>query len=189
MEEFERWASSPLWDDEPTQNRYVHPLSIDPHRAKEEGWRLAVGNPPDETYELGCYICAKSPQSHLGPFRHAIDFLVPDGTPVLAAADGKVVEVQEHSTKWGPTSEYRDCLNYLTIAHTNGEFSQYCHIAPQSVAQNSIAIGSAVKKGQQVATVGKTGWTDRDHLHFVVFRGAKNESPFSFKSLKIKFGG
>lgn len=163
MEEFEKWAASPLWDDEPAKGQYIYPLLIDPKEAKEAGWKLAVGNPPDETYELDCYVCAKSPHSHLGPFRHAIDFLVPDGTPVLAAADGRVVEVQEHSTEWGTTSAFRDKLNYLTIAHPNGEFSQYCHLAPKSVSQGGIAVGSEVKRGQPIAIVGKTGWTDRDH--------------------------
>ncbi len=187
MEEFQRWAGSSLWDEEKSRNKYAYPLSIEPVKAKKEGWRLATGNPIDETYELDCFVCAKSPQSHLGPFRWAIDFLVPDGTPVLAALDGKVVEVQEHSTQWGPTSEYRDMLNYTTIAHVNGEFSQYCHLASQSVKESGIAVGSLVKCGQQIAIVGKTGWTDRDHLHFVVFRGAKNESPFTFKSPRIQF--
>lgn len=187
MEDFQRWANSPLWDDESSQAAYIYPLSIEPARAKVEGQRLSVGNPPDETYELGCYVCAKSPESHLGPFRWAIDFLVPDGTPILAALDGRVIEVQEHSASWGPSSEYRDLLNYITLAHANGEFTQYCHVATHSVTESRVRVGSSVKQGQQIGLVGKTGWTDRDHLHFIVFRGAKNESPFTFKSLKIQF--
>ncbi len=187
MDDIKRWATSPLWDEEPTRNRYIFPLAIDPNRAKKEGWRLAVGNPPDETYELQCFVCAKSPQSHIGPYRWAIDFLVPDGTPVCAAQAGRIVEVQEHSTKWGPTSEYRDMLNYVTLEHVNGEYSQYCHLAPQSVKRRGLKLGNSVKQGQQIATVGKTGWTDRDHLHFIVFRGAQNESPFVIKSLKVVF--
>ncbi len=187
MDDLERWASSPLWDNEPTQNHYTYPLLIEEKKAKEEGLRLAVGNPPDETYELNCFVCAASPESHVGPYRHSIDFLVPDGTPVVATLDGRVVEIQQQSNEWGPTSKHRDLLNYITIEHKNGEFSQYCHLAQWSVKQSGVALGSRVKQGQQIAIVGKTGWTDRDHLHFVVFRGSKNESPFTFKSLKVQF--
>ncbi len=187
MDDLEKWADSPLWDDGETKGKYVYPLSIFFDDARKKGEQLAAGIPVDETYRRGPFVCAKSPASHLGPFKHAVDFLVPDGTGVLAAADGTIVEVEEWSNSWGPTSEYRDHLNYLTIKHDNGEFSQYCHLARQSVARASLTIGSRVKQGQHVAEVAKTGWTDRDHLHFVVFRSAQNESPFTFKSLRVRF--
>jgi murein DD-endopeptidase MepM/ murein hydrolase activator NlpD len=50
-------------------------------------------------------------------------------------------------------------------------------------------IGSIVKTGQPIGFVGKTGWTDRDHLHFIVFRLEKDnpENSFGFRSLEIKF--
>ncbi len=187
MEELERWALSPLWDEEPTKNVYAYPLLVSPDYAQTEGRRLAVGLPAEEVYELGPFVCASSPESHRGPFLWARDFLIPDSTTVHAAEDGIIVEVQELSTAWGPTSEYRDMLNYLTISHKKGEFSQYCHLAPDSVTESGLAVGMEVKRGQAIAKVGKTGWTDRDHLHFIVFRGAKNESSFPFKSLKIIF--
>ena len=85
----------------------------------------------------------------------------------------------------GDDPEFRDQLNYLTIRHENGEFSQYCHLAKGSVSAMGLRKGSIVQQGQQIATVGKTGWTDRDHLHFVVFRADSNK--FGFKSLKVRF--
>lgn len=187
MEDLAKWTDSPLWDDEPTKNHYQYPIALGTTEARVHGRRLAEGIPPEQVYELGGFVCAMSPESHQGPYRHAIDFLVPDGTPVFAALDGKVIEVQQHSASWGPTSAHRDTLNYLTIEHVSGEHSQYCHLAPFSVRQSGVTIGTKVKRGQQIALVGKTGWTDRDHLHFIVFKSAKNESPFSFKSLNIKF--
>ena len=73
----------------------------------------------------------------------------------------------------------------MTIEHPNGEFSQYCHLAKEAAARLGISPGTPVRKGQEIATVGKTGWTERDHLHVVVFRPDNN--PFGFKSHKIKF--
>ena len=110
-----------------------------------------------------------------------------DGTEVLASASGIVTEIQESSDKWGDDIKYRDYLNYVTIQHANGEFSQYCHLLQWSVRESGILIGSQVEQGQVIAKVGKTGLTDRDHLHFIVFRGFRNESPFQFKSLVPQF--
>jgi murein DD-endopeptidase MepM/ murein hydrolase activator NlpD len=174
------------WSGEASKNCYAYPLQIDSSIAKQEGLRLAIGISSNETYHLESFVCARSPQSHIGPFKYAIDFLVPDGTPVIAAYDGEVTEIQEHSDSWGETSEYRDRLNYITIQHENGEFSQYCHLAKDSVSKSGIHLGSRVTRGQQIALVGKTGWTDRDHLHFIVFKLEKSNR-FGFKSLQPQF--
>ncbi|MGD0328667.1 MAG: M23 family metallopeptidase [Minisyncoccia bacterium] len=182
-----KWAASPLWDGETSLGSYIYPLRIKSAIARKEGERLSIGIPPDEIYRLRHFFCAKSPGSHISCFAEAIDFLVPDGTSVLAAAKGMVIEVQNHSQQWGPTEEFRDYLNYITIEHDSGEYTQYCHLGQFSVAKNNLRIGSRVNRGQQIAVVGKTGWTDRDHLHFVVFKLVKNESPFPIKSLKPRF--
>ena len=187
MEELRKIADSPIWNQGDTQGIYNFPLPED-RDFMEDGKRLAVGNPEDETYIIGPYYAATSPQSHIGPYKWAIDFLVPDGTEVLAAEDGVIVEVIDSNFAWGDSEEFRDQLNYLTIRHANGEFSQYCHLATQSFRQTGLKVGDSVKKGQQIARVGKTGWTDRDHLHFLVFKVEKLEgSPFGFYSLKVRF--
>lgn len=187
MEDFKKWADNPRFDDEKSWHSYIYPLRIKRSVATKEGLRLAVGNPPDETYRRGPFVCARSPQSHLGPFKWAIDFLVPDGTPVLAAYDGTIIEVQEHSNSWGDGPEYRDRLNYVTIRHEGDELTQYCHLKKDSVSESGIGVGSRVWQGQQVAIVGKTGWTDRDHLHFIVFRTGVRIGPFKYKSVQAVF--
>jgi murein DD-endopeptidase MepM/ murein hydrolase activator NlpD len=61
-------------------------------------------------------------------------------------------------------------------------------LATQSFRQTGLKVGNFVKKGQQIARVGKTGWTDRDHLHFLVFKVEKLEgNPYGFYSLKVRF--
>ncbi len=183
MDDLIRYANNAGWDNEASKNKYIYPIDIDLETARTEGARLAIGNPPEETYVRGPYVCATSPQSHLGPFKHAIDFLVPDDTPVVASCAGVVIEIQEHSNTWADGFEYRDFLNYMTIQHANGEFTQYCHLAQHSVTKHNIRVGSVVARGQKIAIVGKTGWTDRDHLHFIVFRVGVKIGPFTFKSL------
>ncbi|MEI6835236.1 MAG: M23 family metallopeptidase [Candidatus Falkowbacteria bacterium] len=187
MEELRQLADSPIWDQGETKGLYRFPLPLN-QDFEATGKSLAIGIPQDEVYIIGPYYAAKSPESHLSPFKWAIDFLVPDGTGILAAEDGKIIEAVDHFNNWGDSEDFRDQLNYLTIQHSNGEYSQYCHLAPQSFRQQGLKVGDRVKKGDCVARVGKTGWTDRDHLHFIVFKVEPLiGSPFSFYSLKIRF--
>lgn len=183
MDDLDRWADSPMWDDEKSRLEYRLPLNLTPEEAAEQSNQLKAGIPENDLYSTAHYLCAKSPLTHRAAFKHAIDFLVLDGTAILAAGGGMVVEVQEQSNEWGDDLAFRDKLNYVTIQHSATEFTQYCHLAQNSMRDAQLCVGSAVREGQVIATVGKTGLTNRDHLHFIVFRLDQNPSPFSFKSL------
>jgi len=188
MDKIKLLANDPMWDQQgPTKNLYRFPLPSDTESLLA-GRKLASGIPDGQIYQIGNFVAAQSPESHIGPYKWAVDLLIPDGTPVLAGEDGKIVNVVEVYNTWGPTEEFRDQLNYLTISHKGGEYSQYCHLAPNSVSENGLKVGDKVVKGQRIASVGKTGWTDRDHLHFIVFRTDKLlGNPFGFYSLEIRF--
>ena len=183
MDDLDTWANSPLWDDEVSRLEYKLPVNLTKVEAARQGDLLKKGIAVSELYHTAHYLCCLSPQTHRAAFKHAIDFLVLDGTPILAAGSGMVVEIQEHSDEWGDDVAYRDKLNYLTIQHSATEFTQYCHLAKNCVRQAGLSVGMAVRAGQAVGMVGKTGLTDRDHLHFVIFRLDSNPSPFGFKSL------
>ena len=189
MEELLKYANLEIWSiKESTSQVYHYPISVSDQEAIVAGQRLSQGNPKNELRKVGPFLTATSPHSHIGPFLHAIDFLVPDDTTVLAVQAGIVTEIIESNTEWGDGPEYRDKLNFMTIRHFNGEFSQYCHLAQNSVSNYDLSFRSVVKAGQPIAKVGKTGWTDRDHLHFVIFRrDDSSENPFGFKSLQVEF--
>jgi murein DD-endopeptidase MepM/ murein hydrolase activator NlpD len=179
-------VNDPIWDDEQSSNLYNFPVPtsigcIDTRI-------LTKGIPKEQLYKIGPFTACTSPNSHIGPFRWAIDFLVPDGTDVLSSKDGAIIEIQEHSNEWGATDDYRDKLNYVTVEHKKGEYTQYCHLLRNSVSLEGLRVGDQVVAGQKIASVGKTGWTDRDHLHFIVFRRDLNpDNPFGFKSLRPQF--
>lgn len=187
MEDLDNWANDAMWDSEVSRLSYCLPLDLAPKDADDQGEKLKAGIPDDELYKIMHYWCAKSPLTHRAAFKNAIDFLVLDESPIIAAGGGRVVEVQQHSNEWGDDLSFRDKLNYITIQHSATEFSQYCHLAQNSVRDALVHIGGMVKEGQVIGTVGKTGLTDRDHLHFIVFRLDNNPSPFGFKSLVPKW--
>jgi hypothetical protein len=170
--------------DEPSSGEYQYPLLLKRVNPLQMFF-LKRGVPIDQLYRLDIFVCAKSPESHVGPFVNTIDFLVPQGAPVLAARDGIITRVKEDSHKWGNDERFRQYLNYIDVFHDDGEFSQYCHIMAGSVSKLSLGLGDRVKAGQMIGKVGRSGWMDRDHLHFGVFRNIPQDP--GFKSLRIMF--
>jgi len=216
MDEFRRLSALPMWYQVvESVLTYQYPLprvqqlgkrwrtfwkkAAENHIVDEERapYTLIDGIPKNELYELDGFWCAKSPESHIGPFVNAIDFLIPDGTPVFAAQDGIIVEAVDQNTQWGDDETFRDDLNFMSIAHDIGttpqgkamvETTQYCHLEAGSIRVQGLRVGMRVNQGQQIANVGKSGWTDRDHLHFIVFETDFHSlNPFGFQSLVPRF--
>ena len=92
---------------------------------------------------------------------NAVDIGAPSGTPILAAAAGKVI-ISKNS---GWNGGYG---NYLVIEHDNGTQTLYSHNS-----QNLVFSGQQVVQGQVIGYVGSTGRSTGPHVHFEI-RGAKN---------------
>jgi len=127
-----------------TKNRYILPV-------------------PKETLQR---IDKSSSPAHVGQLEYAIDLIVPEKTPVLAAADGIVTFVKDDSYTGGPYPDYWYDSNFIVIEHAKGEYSRYDHLAERSARAR---IGERVKAGQIIALSGMTGFTFLPHLHFQVF--------------------
>ena len=69
-------------------------------------------------------------------------------------------------TAIGPDPSYWTTTNFITIMHPFGEYSRYDHLAYHSA---KVRVGEQVHTVQQIARIGKTGYTDIPHLHFQVF--------------------
>lgn len=196
MEDLVNYAKNGNWESGEESMFFNYPISLHDKAAIASGDMLSFDTPEEELRRVGPFLTTLSPHTHKGPYLYAIDFLVQDGTAVLAGNGGVVIEIVENFSEWGNGPEFRDKLNYLTIKHVEPstgkiQFSQYCHLAKNSVSECGIKIGNEVVVGQPIARVGKSGWTDRDHLHFIVFRGesVSKKNPFGFRSLKVKFRG
>lgn len=92
---------------------------------------------------------------------NGIDIGVPYGTPIYAAAAGKVIT----SKSGGWNGGYG---NYIVISHPNGTQTLYSH-----QSSNSVYVGQVVEAGEVIGYVGSTGRSTGNHLHFEV-RGASN---------------
>jgi murein DD-endopeptidase MepM/ murein hydrolase activator NlpD len=95
-----------------------------------------------------------------------IDFGAACGTPIRAAADGRVME-EYFQTAWG---------NRLIIDHG---FHHGVGLASISNHLSGYAVGpgATVKRGQVVGYVGTTGWSTGCHLHFTVLQNGTAVNP------------
>lgn len=130
------------------------------------GWRIDQG--------WGGRFSHTSPES-----RHAVDFSAPEGTPVLAAREGVVMQIADDFRGAGLDLEkYGARANFVRVLHGDGSMGLYAHLAPESAR---VRPGARVRAGQVIGAVGSTGYSTGPHLHFVVQvnRGLKLESvPF-----------
>jgi len=95
----------------------------------------------------------------------AYDFALPEGTPVLAAASGRVLVVSQESKVGGNTLDMMPKGNLVWIDHGGGSFTLYEHLKFESVP---VREGQLVNAGQFIGLSGNTGYSTGPHLHFAV---------------------
>ncbi|NUS60766.1 MAG: M23 family metallopeptidase [Lysobacter sp.] len=98
--------------------------------------------------------------------QYAIDFRAAQGTPVLAARSGTVMQVESDFDKAGLDLEkYGGRANYVRILHDDGTMALYAHLREEGVL---VRVGQRVRAGQRIGLSGNTGFTSGPHLHFAV---------------------
>lgn len=95
-------------------------------------------------------------------YHSGTDIAAPNGTPILAAADGTVVTANGVDS-WGGSYGY-----YVKLDHGNGLQTLYAHCSSICVAT-----GQQVQAGQVIGYVGHTGRATGDHLHFEVYENGQ----------------
>jgi hypothetical protein len=99
----------------------------------------------------------------------AVDFDMPEGTPVCAARAGKVTYVKEDSNEGGADrAKYYSKANQIEIDHGDGTKAAYAHLKKDGAL---VSVGDFVVAGEVIGLSGKTGWATAPHLHFEVVKG------------------
>jgi LysM repeat protein len=97
---------------------------------------------------------------------HGIDIAAPTGTPVRAAAEGKVAYSGAGMRGYGKV---------VVVKHENDLSTVYAHNSALLVK-----MGERVDKGQVISKVGSTGRATGPHLHFEVRRRGVPEDPMEY---------
>lgn len=97
------------------------------------------------------------------PDHQGTDYAGPDGTPIYAYADGRVVDA-------GPATGFG---NWIVIDHNiDGQIvsSVYGHMWDDGVG---VQTGDEVKAGQEIGKIGSNGESSGPHLHFEIWPGGR----------------
>jgi hypothetical protein len=140
----------------------------DPSANPSENTRYALPFPPGTKYRLEQGFGGSFSHSD-AESRYALDFGVPEGTPVVATRAGTVMQVEEDFRGHGSDPRYADRANYVRVVHDDGSMALYAHLSPSSLLRKP---GDHVVVGQLVGKSGNTGLSTGPHLHFSVQRNA-----------------
>ncbi len=98
--------------------------------------------------------------------RHTgLDFAAPEGTPIVAPADGVVVVAHDFFFSG----------NMVYLDHGNGFITSYAHLSRIDVKP-----GQKLQQGDQLGAVGMTGRVTGPHLHWTVFLNQTSVDPSLF---------
>lgn len=101
-------------------------------------------------------------------YHNGTDIAAPQGTPILAAADGTVT-IANGTDPWGGSYGY-----HVKIDHGGGMETLYAHCSAIAVT-----VGQQVRQGEVIGFVGSTGNSTGNHLHFEVWENGQRVDAMS----------
>lgn len=121
---------------------------------------------------------------------YSVDFLLPEGTEIIAARAGVVSKVKSDGKKnysgknpLKGEEAYKKHMNEIEIKHSDKTYTSYSHLKYKGIF---VKVRDKIKQGQVIGLSGNTGWSSEPHLDFCVFR--KNYKNRKIKTIKFKFG-
>ena len=131
---------------------------ITPRKLWQGPFILPVVGPISSPFGIGrSYNGAPVTSHHSGT-----DFGVPEGTPIMAAAHGRVAFAGPLTTRG----------NSVIIDHGLGVFTGYHHMS-----RIDVSVGQDVAEGQVIGAVGMTGLATGPHLHWELIVSGANVDP------------
>lgn len=132
---------------------------------RPKAWQLPSKAPLDVGLQSSSFGKRIDPFNGNQVFHEGIDFVGDSGTPIMAAASGKVSFAAFHP-QYG---------NMIDLDHGNGITSRYAH-----ASKLAVKVGEQVNAGQTIALLGSTGRSTGPHLHFEIRYKGIAQNPLRF---------
>lgn len=147
--------------------------------------RTVLSNATDEIIEVGTknigigtgefmvpvtsYTFTSGFKMRWGKLHGGVDLAVPEGTPVYAADNGKVIVAGDLDNGYG---------SYIILDHQNGYKTLYAHNS-----ELLVSVGDIVAQGDQIALSGNTGNSTGPHVHFEIQVNDEKVDPQQYVTL------
>ena len=151
---------------------------------------LLNGHSPNESNAVDFLRLGANGRTHTGGSDAPLSSYAGFGWPVLAPADGQIVEVTDAYAD-NPPGTNSDHANHLVIDIGDGRYVSMAHLQQGSV---TVQVGDHVRRGQPIAAVGNNGHSNEPHLHLQVqdspaSADADMTYPIVFRNVHITRGG
>ena len=159
-------------------------------RAERRPQRPAQRSPPGENNAVDLQQMGANGRTHTGGSDAPLADYAGFGMPVLAPADGRIVEVTDEYAD-NPPGTNGDEANHLVIDIGGDRYVSMAHLKHGSV---TVRVGDVVRRGQPIAAVGNNGHSSAPHLHLQVQDSpagmdAERTYPMAFDNVQITRGG
>ena len=146
-----------------TDGRETIWVNADPYATEQQqdGMRMPVAGRVTSKFGSRFHPILGHARMHKG-----VDLGAGMGSPIVAAADGRVVSAGWHGG-YG---------RQVAIAHSGGIRTTYSHMSRISAQP-----GQSVRQGQVIGYVGSSGLSTGPHLHYEVYKNGKPVNPLSVK--------
>ncbi len=124
---------------------------------------MEVDNSDEMLWPVKGKLISKFGDDKGGHKNDGVNIAAKKGAPIRAVGDGTVIYADSRLKEYG---------NMIIIQHSNGYLSAYAHAGELTVSK-----GDTVKRGQLIATVGKTGDVDKPQLHFALRKDRQPVDP------------
>jgi murein DD-endopeptidase MepM/ murein hydrolase activator NlpD len=151
---------------------------------------LLNGHPQNESQAVDFQQMGANGRTHTGGSDAPLTDYAGFASPVLAPADGRVVEVTDGYPD-NPPGTNGDSANHLVLDVGAGRYVSMAHLRQGSV---TVQVGDEVRRGQPLAAVGNNGHSSAPHLHLQVQDSpagsdADRTYPMVFRNVHVTRGG
>lgn len=115
---------------------------------------------------------------------NAVDFTMPENTPIVAARAGIVIDTEGRNESGGKDPALLKLANHIRILHDDETIATYAHLLPNGI---KVKVGQKVTAGMLIGLSGSTGYSSGPHLHFAVHQLQRQGDEFVSTTVPVRF--